>query len=656
MSTFLKVLLVEDSEDDATLLLRALRKGGFTPDWQRVETAADMSAALESRPWDVILCDFNLPAFSAPQAIDLLKASQMDIPIMVVSGAIGEEIAADCMRRGANDYILKNNLSRLSPAIEREIAEAQIREKRRETEEALRENESRLKEAQEMANLGFWRWEVKSGEVDWSEQVYKIFQLKPETFKPQIDSILEFSPWPEDHDRDQELIRRATESHEKGSYEQRFLRADGSMGFYYSTFHGLYDDGGKLTSIVGTVQDITERKHAEEERRNLETQLFSSQKMEAIGTLAGGIAHDFNNILSAIIGYAEILEMEVQEKALHNVRQILKASERARNLIKQILAFSRHVEPDKKPTDLRSVIQETLKLLRAAISTKIEMQVQLPAQPVIIQADYTQMHQVLMNIGTNAVHAMGEQGGLLEVCLSVESISEGNSGRELSLPAGSYAKLRVRDTGRGIDPVDIGRLFDPFFTTKKIGEGTGLGLAVVYGIIHDHGGGITVASRPGEGATFDIYLPVIEEVSITAETLQQKQIPRGCERILYVDDENGLVEMGRKILGSLGYSVTGCSQSEEALRIYRENPNAFDLVITDMNMPAMSGSELAISILEISRSQPIILCTGYSEFMNSEKAKEIGISAFVMKPFTRQVLATQVRKVLDQHIQPQEET
>ena len=776
MTIPLRVLLVEDSEDDAALLMRALRKGDFEPDWKRVETAAEMDYALDHRPWDVILCDFKLPEFSGLSAIELLRTKNIDIPIIIVSGAIGEEMAVECMHRGAYDYILKDNLSRLCPAIEREIAEAHVRRKHREAEEALHENERLLKEAQEMAHLGFWRWDVGTGHVEWSEQVYKIFRLNPDTFKPHIDSILERSPWPEDHERDKELIRRATENHGRGSYEQRFLRADGSIGYYCSTFHGLYDDQNHLVSIVGTLQDITERKQveealrqseekfktianytvdweswfapdgkylwvnpaveritgysadevltmsdfiavmiaeedreglrkrmqgalsgtwgenyeiryihknggklwlsiswqpvydaqarflgirtsgrditarkkAEEERHNLEKQLFEAQKMESIGTLAGGIAHDFNNILSGIIGYAELLDLEVNEEVSRNVHQILHAAERARNLIKQILAFSRHVEQDKKPMDFRHVIQDALKLLRATIPAKVEMTIRLPDRPVIIHADYTQMHQVIMNIGTNAVHAMGEKGGQLEVCLVREDLSGGGGPRDLNLPAGIYARLSVRDTGHGIDPVHMGRLFDPFFTTKKVGEGTGLGLSVVYGIVQDHGGGIGVSSQPGQGATFSVYLPVIKDVSMPHDVPDLKEIPRGHERILFVDDESALVELGRRVLSSLGYQVTGCAKSEDALRIYRENPGAFDLVITDMNMPSMSGSELASAILQIRRNQPIILSTGYSDYMNGEKAKEIGISAFIMKPFTKQILAEQIRKVLDQ--------
>lgn len=772
----LQVLLVEDSEDDAALLIRTLRKGGFEPDWLRVENAREMIDALSGRPWEVILCDFKLPEFSGLDAIALLRQTRLDIPILLVSGSIGEEMAVECMRRGAHDYILKDNLSRLCPAIERELAEAQMRKNRHETEKALRENESRLREAQELARLGFWSWDVTTGQVKWSEQVYKIFQLDPETFKPQIDSILELSPWPEDHERDKELIRRATENHGKGVYEQRFLLPDGSIGYYYSTFHGQYDDLGNLVSIVGTVQDITERKHAEEalrqseekfktianytvdweswfapdgkylwvnpaveritgysadevlampdfisvmiaeedqgpfkkyfetaltgtrgenygvryrhkngpllwlsvawqpvygsegtflgirtsgrditalrqaeeERRNLEKQLFQAQKMEAIGTLAGGIAHDFNNILSGIIGYAELLEMDANEAGLKKIKQILHAAERARNLIKQILAFSRQVEQDKKPMDFRSVIQEALKLLRATTSAKMNISMELPDQAVVINADYTRMHQVIMNIGTNAVHAMGEKGGLLEIRLSCENVTEGNLSRNLNLSPGLYAKLSIRDTGQGIDPAHMSRLFDPFFTTKKIGEGTGLGLAVVYGIVHDHGGGIGVVSQWGRGATFNVYLPVTEDVPMPHGAPEFKQIPRGHERILFVDDENDLVDVGCQVLRGLGYQVTGCSESPDALRIYLQNPDSFDLVITDMNMPSMSGADLASAILKVCSDQSIILCTGYSDYIDREKAEELGIKEYIMKPLTRETLGLLVRKVLEQ--------
>lgn len=774
MSKPLKVLLVEDSEDDAALLMRALRKGGFDPKTHRVETAREMAMALSDRTWDVILCDFKLPRFSGLEAIELLKQSQIDIPILLVSGTIGEEMAVECMRRGAHDYILKDNLSRLCPAIERELAEAQSRVKRRQAEKALRENESRLREAQEMARLGFWSWDVRTGEVRWSDQVYKIFQVDPKTFKPQIDAIMALSPWPGDSQRDEDLIRHAVETRKKGSYEQRFLRPDGSVGYYYSTFYGEYDDLGRLISIVGTIQDITERKTAEEalrqseekfktianytvnweswfapdgkylwvnpaveritgytadeilampdfvsvlvaaedqdlfrkyfqaalagtrgenyefryrhkngailwlsvawqpvydaqgtflgirtsgrditalkqaedERRQLEKQLFQAQKMEAIGTLAGGIAHDFNNILSGIIGYAELLQMQADESAQRNIAQILHAAERARNLIKQILAFSRKGEQDKKPMDFRSVIQEALNLLRATTSAKIDIEIHLPGDPVVIHADYTRMHQMIMNIGTNAVHSMGEKGGLLEIRLDCVELARGDLAAKLNLPVGSYAKLSLRDTGCGIDPSHMSRLFDPFFTTKKIGEGTGLGLAVVYGIVQDHGGGIEVESRLGQGSTFHLYLPLVQPVPVAHVAQEAKDIPCGHERILFVDDERDLVEVGVQLLRGLGYDVTGCLGSIQALEVFKENANAFDLVITDMNMPSLSGVEVASAMLKDRPDLPIILCTGYSDYIDREKAVRLGIKEFLMKPVSRRVMALAVRKVL----------
>ena len=775
MPTPLKVLMIEDSEDDALLLVRALRKGGFAPDYLRVETAEHMAEALREQPWQIVLCDFKLPRFSGLDALLLLNKSGFDIPLIIVSGTIGEETAVGCMRCGASDYIMKDNLSRLCPAIERELIEAQTREKNRRAQEVLQENQRMLKEAQEMARLGFWQWDVKTGSVAWSEQVYEIFHLNPDTFTPRIETILALSPWPEDHERDKELIRRATALHEKGAYEQRFLRPDGTTGYYYSTFQGSYDEEGRLVSIMGTVQDVTERKHAEEalqkseekfrtianytvdweswfgpdgkylwvnpaveritgysvdevlampdfvavmiaeegrdelrrrmerarhatwgdnfeicclhkngsklwlsiswqpvydpqggylgirmsgrditarikaeeERRNLEKQLFEAQKMESIGTLAGGIAHDFNNILAGIIGYAELAAMGANDTVRTYLDHVLNAADRAKHLIQQILAFSRHTEHEKKPIDLRSVVQEVLKLLRATISAAIEINVHLPRRPIVINADHTQMHQVIMNICTNAVHAMGEKGGTLEIELICDEITPERQPQDLNLAPGVYAQLRISDTGHGIDPVNLPRIFDPFFTTKKVGEGTGLGLAVVYGIIHDHGGYVKVASRLGYGAAFYIYLPLLTAKEIRTDHQEKKDVLHGNERILFVDDEQLLVSLGQAMLTGFGYTVTALNGSQEALRLYKANPDAFDLVITDMNMPHMTGRELAVEILQLKPDQRIILMTGYSDYIDSDKSAQLGIRAFAVKPLSKKNLALLVRNVLD---------
>ena len=298
--------------------------------------------------------------------------------------------------------------------------------------------------------------------------------------------------------------------------------------------------------------------------------------------------------------------------------------------------------------ELQAVIKDAFSLLRATIPKTIEMRLNLADQPVMLYADYTQMHQVIMNICTNAAHAMGEKGGILEVRLIREELSV-EQASELNLKPGGYTKLSISDNGQGIDPAIIGRIFDPFFTTKIPGEGTGLGLSVVYGIVKNHDGAIRVKSKPGQGAAFHIHLPCLTGQEAASELPAAEPIAGGSESILLVDDEEDLADLMQKILTDLGYLVTACTDSREALKIYEADPERFDLIITDMTMPYLSGSELAQQILKLRPGQSIILCTGYSSYMNAEKAAQLGIKTFLLKPVARRELAAAVRKALDKN-------
>ena len=392
-----------------------------------------------------------------------------------------------------------------------------------------------------------------------------------------------------------------------------------------------------------TIRDITEYKQAEE-------QLRQSQKMEAIGTLAGGIAHDFNNILAAIMGYAELSLYTLAETdpLRKNLDQILKSSHRARDLVQQILAFSRKAEQERKPLHLHLIFKEAIKLLRASIPATIEIRQHIDEQAGIVMADPTQMHQVLMNLCTNAAHAMQEKGGVLEIQLFSVDLDARSVTAYPDLKPGPYAKVTVSDTGSGIDPKVIDRIFDPFFTTKEVGKGTGMGLAVVHGIVKSYGGAIITHSEPGTGSTFEILLPrAAEKISAEPEALQPLPVPVGNERILFVDDEELLVDIGERILKSLEYQVVAKKNSREALELFQKEPDAFDVVITDQTMPHMTGFELAQKLIAIRPDIPIILCTGYSETVSEEEAKAAGIKEFVLKPINVNKIAEVVRRVLD---------
>jgi len=404
---------------------------------------------------------------------------------------------------------------------------------------------------------------------------------------------------------------------------------------------------GKQVQILAIVRDITERKRAEEERKKLEDQLGQAQKMEAIGTLAGGIAHDFNNILSAIIGYTELALRDVgkQSGLATHLHSVLNAGDRAKDLVRQILTFSRSSEHELKPIQINDVAQEVLKLIRATLPATIEIQQDL-ASKAVVMADSVQVHQVLMNLCTNAGHTMRESGGILTVTLTDEELDPSFIREYPEMKPGPYVKITVADTGHGMTQEIINRIFDPYFTTKAHGEGTGLGLSVVHGIIKSYKGIITVQSKPGKGSAFNILLPVIESKTGLKKEYE-RQLPGGNESILLVDDEPALADVGAKMLELLGYKVIAKTSSIDALELFRAQPETFDLIITDMTMPVMTGEALALEAMKIRSDIPVILCTGYSYQISKQKAAQLGIKAFLMKPLILKDIAATVRETLD---------
>lgn len=401
--------------------------------------------------------------------------------------------------------------------------------------------------------------------------------------------------------------------------------------------------------VLSLEEQVSRGKQAEDDRRDLEIQLIQAQKMESLGTLAGGIAHDFNNILSPIIGYTEMMLADVPEDSVPRkyLSAILKATNRARDLVQQILAFSRPTEPERKPVMIQPMIEEALKLLRSCLPATIEIRQTIGDGFGMVEADPTQIHQMVMNLGTNAYHAMREKGGLLEVTLEETKIGPG----DLIYPTmaiGSYLKLTVRDTGHGMERALLKRIFDPYYTTKKNGEGTGLGLSIVKGIVDNHGGTITVESEPDHGTVFHIYLPRIINAVSEHSAMPSSILPEGNEHILLVDDELPVLQMGKEMLENLGYDVTIRSSSPDAFITFRNHPNRFDIVITDMTMSMMTGDKLAEELLTIRPDIPIILCTGFNETISEDRAMLLGIREFIMKPMAMNQIANTLRKVLDE--------
>ncbi|MBU1452666.1 MAG: response regulator, partial [Proteobacteria bacterium] len=389
---------------------------------------------------------------------------------------------------------------------------------------------------------------------------------------------------------------------------------------------------------------------AEKKKAKLESQLRQSRKMEAVGALAGGIAHDFNNILAAMMGYAELALDDLQGSGpvAEKLRHVLVAGNRAVELVRQILNFSRQGEHEERPLSLAPLIEETLKMLRSSLPATIGIQADLPKGKCLVLADPVHVNQVVMNLCTNAAQAMEEAGGVLAIGLSTIDLDQDTVKNFATLKAGKYHKLTVSDTGIGMTGEVAERVFEPFFTTKEPGKGTGMGLAVVHGIVREHGGDITVYSEPGKGTTVSVYLPMQEAEQDGSEAEKKPLARGGSERILLVDDETALAEVGLQILKRLGYAVTALTSSREALEKFKAGPNDFDLVITDYTMPEMTGAKLSQEILAIRPGMPIIICTGFSQQLDDEKAKELGIRRLLMKPISRITIAQTVREALDE--------
>ncbi|MGE5342820.1 MAG: ATP-binding protein [Candidatus Omnitrophota bacterium] len=436
-------------------------------------------------------------------------------------------------------------------------------------------------------------------------------------------------------------------------YELKGVKKDGSI-FDIETLHHLLLDPGQ-SAFEGILIDITERKQAEAEKEKLESQLRQSQKMESIGTLAGGIAHDFNNILGAVIGYTELALERVPNdpQATSYLERVIGASIRAKDMIRQILTFSRKSEKERTLIHLNEIVEEALNLMRSTLPTTIEIRKNLPHMKNPVRANTSEIHQIMMNLCANAAHAMKNTGGILSVELKEITLSEGPMTQK-GLTPGVYQHLIVTDTGCGMPPQVMNRIFEPYFTTKKDGEGTGMGLSVVHGIIKSYGGEISVYSEPGKGTTFHVFLPVVETDSNPKQAKPEElygqsspTAPHANARILFIDDDPLLVDLGKDILERWGYRITPFTSSVEALNTFRSEYPTIDLVISDQTMPQMTGIQLIQQMREIKPEIPFILCSGFSESVSEDTYKSLGINAYLMKPIIRDELLRTVREILD---------
>ena len=912
MDGTLRILIVEDSESDTELIVRSLERAGFTQVHERVETAPEIRVALQRSDWDIIIGDYTMPRFDAFAALRILQESGRDIPFIVVSDTLGEENAVAMMKAGAHDYVMKGNLARLVPAVERELRETEGRRQRKFAEEALRQSEERYRALYEdnpsmyftvdaegivlsvnrfgAEELGYTveelvgqpvltvfhrddkeevrrqfarclrnpmqvaHWEFRKVRKDrsilWvkeaaravpradgkpvvlvvceditqqklaeeslrqSEEKYRtILETMDDSyvetdiagnltfFNPSACKLLGYSAdelkgmnyrklMNEPTAKEVRRIFQSIYQTGKGAsaFEYTLIQKDGTKTYVETSVSLMKDSQGQPIGFRGVGRDISERKRAETDRLkererlatvldvnplpafmidedhrtvfwnravealtaipredalgktlseslsptymgksppiladlildmtdtdllqhyghkirrarvgeafevtapiwpggkkrilelvatrirdhqgavlgaiqcahdvtdkvHLQKQLQHAQKMEAVGTLAGGIAHDFNNILTAVMGFTEMALSKISagSPARPDLERVLDAGARARDVVRQILTFSRPTELEQKPILVTPLVKEALKLLRSSLPTTIDIQQDIAVSPEegVLLGDPTEIHQVLMNLCTNAAHAMRAKGGVLRVELAGAVADASLVSRYPDLRPGPYVRLTVSDTGHGIDATVMERIFDPYFTTKEPGEGTGLGLAVVQGIVKGYGGAITVHSKPGKGATFHVFLPRIEEVIVPQA--EPVEVPAtGNERILFVDDEKALVDLGKRMLESLGYLVDAKTNSVDALDVFSAGPDAFDLVITDMTMPNLTGMELAKKVMAIRPDIPIILCTGFRDLADGKESKAIGVREVLMKPYVTSDLAKAIRKVLDE--------
>jgi PAS domain S-box-containing protein len=437
------------------------------------------------------------------------------------------------------------------------------------------------------------------------------------------------------------FIKNALATGEYSSTRLTDIVADNGTVTYEASASPIKDELGDVGRWVIVVHDVSARV-------TMERRLAQAQKMEALGTLSGGIAHDFNNTLAAMIGFTELVkdDLPAGSREEHHLERVLEAGLRGRELIKQMLTFTRKSDHEKRPFRLSPVIQETLGLVRAATPSTIAIKLDIASKSGVILGDPVQIQQVLMNLCTNATHAMGDRGGTLGIELSDFRVSPSHKKAD-NMEPGPYLKLTVRDTGAGMTPDIVDKIFDPFFTTKRPGEGTGLGLSVVMGIVKQYRGYITVRSEPGHGSVFTVCFPKITGEAAAGVAVGDEPVPTGSERILFVDDEEFLAEMGERLISGLGYQVTARTSSNDAPALLKDDPFRFDLVITDQTMPDMTGLELAREVLAIRPDVPVIMCSGFSHVVDADGAKAAGIRAFAMKPLTKGEIARVIRKVLD---------
>jgi PAS domain S-box-containing protein len=639
-----RVLVVEDNPAHAELIRRAFDRypAPFVP--EVVETAAQARDAALREPPRALVADLVLPD---GQGVDLLAGwpGERAFPLVVMTSHAGERAAVDAIKAGAADYLIKTETSigDLPRATLQAIREWDLAREKRAAEEAFCQSEERYRELVESINEVVFSLDLQGRFLYLSPRAEAVCGYAPAEMTGKI--FVDFVH-PDDLPF---LLGRFHEilAGKNLSSQYRIRTKDGSWRWVESSSRPAYTNG-TLTGITGLFTDVTERRKAQEEQSDLLEKVQHSQKMEAIGTLAGGLAHDFNNILGAVLGYTEMaLYDPACPSTVHGyLTEAMRSIERARDLVRQILLFARDKDIRKQPLRLDLLFPEILRFLRSSLPAAIGIQSEAEEEMAPVEADATQFRQVIKNLAANAADAMGPDGGTLTVRLMTETFGPGAPPPLPGMSDGAYARLDVQDTGHGMDEITMARVFEPYFSTKGKAKSSGLGLSVTHGIVKAHNGHIMVQSKPGEGACFSLYFPCLSrDAGAIGEELARGSFRMG--RVLFVDDEAALMEIGVKMLGRMGFDVVGETSGQRALEMFQAAPGSFDAVVTDQTMPPPTGEALAAAVLTLRPDIPVILTTGYSEQITEAGVKAKGIRALLLKPVAMRTLADMLKEMLE---------
>jgi PAS domain S-box-containing protein len=636
----LRLLLVEDTDDDAWLVLRALRQAALNVSVNRVQTADEFVAALFPPP-DVVISDHSLPAFSSTQALTCLRERQIDVPFIVVSGTIDEESAVGLLKAGAHDFVTKQNLARLGPAVTRELQEARIRRERRDVQAELQVQRDFLRLVIDSNPAAIYAKDWDGRYTLANRATASVFGASPEAIVGR--TAAELNPQVTEDERLLEADREVMLSGQPSMIAREMLTDAAGRTRWFETRKMPLFLPKAPPQVLGIALDITERVSAEEQFRQ-------AQKMETVGQLAGGIAHDFNNLLTAILGYSELVLDRVrdQPELIQEIDEIRRAGQRASGLTRQLLAFSRKQVLEPQILDLRQTVAEVEKMLRRVIGEDVTLRTSSAPDLCRVKADPGQIEQVLMNLAINARDAM-PMGGILTIELAnaptPHDLRQANPGIGPTCVA-----LTVRDTGSGISPAIKDRIFEPFFSTKMPGKGTGLGLSMVHGVVSQTGGSITVESELHRGTAFTIYLPATaDEIRANRNATAPGDL-QGNETILLVEDEVAIRELVRKVLSGYGYRVLETTDVTDAVRVAENHVGPIHLLLSDVVMPGMSGPELAQRLVPLRREMRVLYMSGFGNRLATGFGSLSPAVALLHKPFTPSTLASKVRASLNREV------